>query len=138
MGAWLFGLPVFAMSAVILVGIYLFTAAVYVVVTSLAVGDRGRAFKAVSPGVLPPLAIIFALPVGFLAAQVWSETDRANVAVNREVSALSGTIILASAFPGEPEGRLRDLVRQHIQDAATKEWPAMPTVLLQVMPETGR
>jgi hypothetical protein len=61
MGAWLLGLPVFAMSAVILVGIYLFTAAVYVLVTSLAVGDRGRAFKAVSPGMLPPLAIIFAL-----------------------------------------------------------------------------
>jgi Protein of unknown function (DUF4239) len=127
MGAWLFGLPVLAMSAVILVAIYLFTAALYVIVTALAVGDRARAFKAVSPGMLPPLSLMFALLVGFLAAQVWGDTDRAGVAVNREASALRGAVILASAFPGEPESHLRDLIRQHIQDAATQEWPAMAT-----------
>jgi hypothetical protein len=125
MGAWLLSLPVLGMSVVILVAVYLFTAAVYALVTALAVGERARAFKAVSPGMLPPLAIIFALLVGFLAAQVWSESDRANVAVNREASALRGAVLLASDFPGEPESRLRDLVRRHIQDAATREWPAM-------------
>jgi hypothetical protein len=124
-GAWLLSLPVLAMSAVILACIYLFAALVYALVTALAVGDRARAFKAVSPGMLPPLAVIFALLVGFLAAQVWSESDRANVALNREASALRGVILLASGFPGEPESRLRDLVRQHIQDAATQDWPAM-------------
>ena len=125
MGPWLLGLPIFAISAIILGGIYLFTAAVYALVTSLAVGERARAFKAVSPGMLPPLAIIFALLVGFLAAQVWSESDRANIAVNREASALRSTVLLASAFPGEPENRLRELVRRHIQDATLREWPAM-------------
>jgi hypothetical protein len=125
MGAWLLSLPVLPMSAVILAGIYLFAALLYVLVTALALGDRVRAFKAVSPGMLPPLAIIFALLVGFLAAQVWNESDRANVAVNREASALRGVVLLASGFPGEPESRLRDLVRRHIQDAATREWPAM-------------
>jgi hypothetical protein len=54
---------------------------------------------------LPPLAIIFALLVGFLAAQVWSDYDRANTAVNREASALRGVILLAAAFPGEPDTR---------------------------------
>src|SRR5262245_29935410 len=125
MGAWLLGLPVLAMSAVILAGIYLFTAAVYALVTKLAVGERARAFKAVSPGMLPPLAIIFALLVGCLAAQGWNESDRAVVAVNREASALRATVLLASAFPGESESHLRELVRRHIQDAATQEWPAM-------------
>jgi hypothetical protein len=33
----------------------------------LAVDDRARAFKAVSPGMLPPLGIIFGLLVGFVA-----------------------------------------------------------------------
>src|SRR5436190_3646974 len=125
MSDWLLNLPVLWMGVVILVAIYAVSALLYLAITALAVGERGRAFKAVSPGMLPPLAIIFALLVGFLAAQVWSDYDRANTAVNREASALRGVVLLASAFPGEPDTRLRDLVRRHIQDAVTQEWPAM-------------
>ncbi len=92
MSDWLLHLPVAGMSIVSLGAIYLFTAAVYLVVTRLAVGERQRAFKAISPGILPPLAVVFALPVGFLAAQVWSDADRANTAINREASALRGVV----------------------------------------------
>ncbi len=125
MGAWLLNLPVVWMSVVILGGLYLVTAAVYGLVTALAVGERARAFKGISPGMLPPLAIIFAVLVGFLAAQVWSENDRATIAVNREASSLRGVVLLAAGFPGEPEQHLRDLVRRQIQDATTQEWAAM-------------
>lgn len=104
---------------------YIVAAALYVVVTKLASGDRARAFKAISPGILPPLAIVFALLVGFLAAQVWNESDRAGTAVNREASALRAVVLLAAAFPGEPEARLRTLIRDYIEDAVSKEWPAM-------------
>jgi hypothetical protein len=45
--------------------------------------------------------------------------------VNREASALRAVVILAGAFPGDTEARLRDLVRHHIQDAVSEEWPAM-------------
>lgn len=65
------------------------------------------------------------LLVGFLAAQVWNDADRAHGAVNREASALRGVVILASAFPGDTETRLRELVRRHIEDAVTEEWPAL-------------
>jgi len=125
MSDWLLNLPVLWMGALILGAIYLFTAGLYVVVTTLAVGDRGRAFKAISPGILPPLSIIFALLVAFLASQVWSEAERASTAVNREASALRAVILLAVGFPGEPEARLRHLIRDYIQDAVTQEWPAM-------------
>jgi hypothetical protein len=125
MSEWLLHLPVLWMGAVILGGIYAFTAGLYLVVSALAVGERARAFKAISPGILPPLAIIFALLVGFLAAQVWNDTDRASTAVNREASALRAAVLLAAGFPGEPEARLRDLIRQYIQDAVTQEWPTM-------------
>jgi hypothetical protein len=39
------------------------------VVTRLAVDERARAFKALSPGMLPPLGIIFDLLVDFIAVQ---------------------------------------------------------------------
>lgn len=125
MGDWLLDLPVLWMGVVILGGTYLVTAGLYVLVTTLAVGDRARAFKAISPGILPPLAIIFTLLVGFLAAQDWSEAERASAAVNREAGALRGVILLAAAFPGEPEARLRQLIRDYIQEAVNQEWPAM-------------
>ena len=99
--------------------------ALYLIVTALAVGERARAFKAISPGMLPPLAIIFALLLAFLASQVWSDADRASMAVNREASALRAVVLLAAEFPGQPEASLRELIRLHIQDAVTQEWPAM-------------
>jgi hypothetical protein len=125
MGDWLLSLPVVWMGALILGGVYLFTAGLYAVVTKLAVGDRARAFKAISPGMLPPLAIIFALLVGFLAAQDWNASEHASAAVNREASALRAIVLLAREFPGEPEARLHRLVRGYIEHAAGDEWPAM-------------
>jgi hypothetical protein len=124
-GNWLLGLPVVWMSLVILAAAYLFTAALYLIVTRLSVGERAKTFKAISPGMLPPLSVIFALLVGFLAAQVWSDAQQANAAVNREASALRAVVLLAAAFPGEPERRLQELVGKHIQEVATNEWPAM-------------
>jgi hypothetical protein len=125
MSDWLLNFPVLWMGALILGAFYLFTAGLYLLITALAVGERARAFKGISPGMLPPLSLLFGLLVGFLAAQVWNDTDRANTAVNREASALRAAVLLAAAFPGEPDARLRDLIRRYIQDAATQEWPAM-------------
>ena len=125
MGDWLLNLPVLWMGVLILGAIYLGTAALYLGVSRLAVGERARAFKAISPGILPPLAIIFALLVGFLAAQVWNEAERAGGAVNREASALRTVVLLGAAFPGAPEAHVRQLVRHYVQEAVTQEWPAM-------------
>jgi hypothetical protein len=125
MSDWLLNLPVLWMGVMILGAIYVVTAGLYLLITALAVGERARAFKGISPGVLPPLAIIFALLVGFLGAQVWSDADRASTAVNREASSLRAVVLLAAAFPGEPEARLRELIQRYIQDAVTQEWPTM-------------
>ena len=125
MSDWLHNLPVVWMAVVAFGLTYLVTAAIYAVVAVLAVGERARSFKAVSPGMLPPLGIIFGLFVAFTAAQVWTDNERANAAVNREASALRAVVILAASFPGEPETHMRALVRRYIAEAATQEWPMM-------------
>jgi hypothetical protein len=38
---------------------------------------------------------------------------------------LGTVLLLATSFPGETEARIRALVRRHIQDAVSEEWPAM-------------
>jgi hypothetical protein len=125
MSDWLHGLPVAALACVVFAVTGLVTAGIYRIVIALATGERARSFKAVSPGMLPPLGLVFGLLVAFLAAQVWGDSDRARLAVNHEASALRAVVLLAASFPGEPERRLRALVSRQIHDAATHEWPAM-------------
>ena len=125
MSEWLFHLPVVWMTLVFLAATYLITGAIHALIMALAAGDRLRTFKGISPGLLPPLGILYALLVAFLASQVWADQQRAHEAVDREASALR-TIVLLSASFQEPIGQqLRALVRRQIQEAATVEWPAM-------------
>ena len=125
MSDWLHDLPLVWMVLVIFGFTYLVAAVIYGGVMVLAVGERARSFKAVSPGMLPPLGILFGLFVAFTAAQVWNDNDRASAAVIREASALRSVVILAASFPGEPESRLRSLIRHYVEDAVTEEWPLM-------------
>ena len=122
---WLLNLPLPWLALVVFAATYLVAAGIYLVVTGLAVNDRARAFKALSPGMLPPLGIIFGLLVGFIAAQVWGDSERAKVAVATEASALRGVVLLAESFPGEQQARLRALINQHIEAAVNEEWPKM-------------
>jgi Protein of unknown function (DUF4239) len=122
---WLYRLPILWMAVVVFGATYLVAAIVDRIVLRLASGERATAFKAVSPGMLPPLGIIFGLLVAFIAAQVWGDLDRATTAVNREASALRAVVLLAPRFPEETQNRLRALVARHVHEAVTEEWPAM-------------
>lgn len=125
MSDWLFNLPVVWMAVVVFAATYLFAASIYWVVTRLAVNDRAGAFKAVSPGMLSPLGMLFALLVGFIAVEVWSNFDKAKVAVASEASALRAVVLLARTFPEEQKTRIHALIDRHIEEAINKEWPAM-------------
>jgi hypothetical protein len=125
MSEWIHSLPLLWMAIAVFGATYLAAAGIQAGVALFATNERARAFKAVSPGMLPPLGIIFGLFVAFTAAQVWSDNDRATAAVDREASALRSIVLLASSFPGESETRLQALVQRYVQDAATKDWPAM-------------
>src|SRR5436305_3257533 len=88
MNDWLHNLPIVWMGLLVFGLTGLVTAAIYGAVNVLSVGERARSFKAVSPGLLPPLGILFALFVAFTASQVWSDNEKANSVVDREASAL--------------------------------------------------
>jgi ABC-type anion transport system duplicated permease subunit len=124
MADWLHNLPIVWMTLLVFGFTYLLAAGICGLVTALAEGERARAFMAISRNAAA-LGIIFGLFVAFTAAQVWTDNERANAAVDREASALRAVVVLAAAFPGEPESRLRALIRRHIEQAATQEWPMM-------------
>jgi len=137
MSDWLHNLPIVWMALLVFGLTALATAAIYLVVMALSGGDRAHSFKAVSPGMLPPLAVLFALFVVFAASQVWTDNEKAGSVVDREATALRSVVILArAAFPGEFETRLRGLIRSYVGDAVAQEWPMMAqgTATLNVIP----
>jgi hypothetical protein len=117
MNEWLHNLPVWWMALVIFTATYLAAGGIFAIVMALAKGERVRAFKSVSTALLSPLGTIFGLLVVFSVVQVWSDIDRARVAVNREARANRMVVLLATSFPGEPEAQIRDLLRRHIDEA---------------------
>ncbi len=125
MSDWFHDLPVPWMALLIFGFTYLLAMAIHAGVAALAKCGRAKSFKSISPGMLPPLGIIFGLFVAFTAAQVWSDNDRASAAVSHEASALRNALVLAGSFPGEPEAKLHDLIKAYAHEAATEEWPMM-------------
>jgi type IV secretory pathway VirJ component len=113
------------MAVVVFAVTLLISGAIYATVLALATGERARAFKAMSPVMLTPLAVVFGLIIAFLASQVWTDVERANNAVIREANALRSVVVLAAYYPQEQETRIRAFVRRHIQNAVNEEWPAM-------------
>jgi hypothetical protein len=125
MSDWLHNLPVPLMALAIFGFTYLLALAIFAAIAALATEARAKSFKAISPGMLPVLGIIFGLFVAFIAAQVWGDNDRAAAAVSREASALRAVTLLGAGLPAEQEGRLRDLIRGYIEQTAKVEWPMM-------------
>jgi hypothetical protein len=125
MNDWLHELPVPWIAVVVLLAVSLLVAVVYLIAMRLAVGERGEAMQAVSPGLLPALGIVFALIVGFLAAGVWGDSDKAKNAVSNEASALRSVVLLSDELPAATATQMRALVRRQIEDAVGREWPAM-------------
>jgi len=107
MSDWLHNLPVPLMALAIFGFTYLLALAIFAAIAALATEARAKSFKAISPGMLPVLGIIFGLFVAFIAAQVWGDNDRAAAAVSREASALRAVTLLGAGLPAEQEGRLR-------------------------------
>src|SRR5678816_3182333 len=113
------------MAVVVFAGTYLFAAGIYWIVTRLAETEWARAFKAVSPGLLPVLGVLFALLVGFIAVEVWNTFDKAKTAVSTEANALRAVVLLARNFPEEQSTRIDALISRHIEVAVQQEWPEM-------------
>jgi len=111
MNNWIHELLVPWMALLVFGFTYLLALAIHAGVAVLARRGCAKSFKAVSPGLLPSLGIIFGLFVAFTAAQVWNDNDRASAAVIHEASALRTALVLAAGFPGGPEGKLHDLIR---------------------------
>jgi hypothetical protein len=103
---------------------YMLTAAIFCLAAILSRRAIAKDLKGVAP-VLTPLCIILGLLIGFLAARVWANLDRANQFVGQEAGALRETILLTDALPSDVRTGVRQAVKKHLDFIESKEWPAM-------------
>jgi Protein of unknown function (DUF4239) len=122
---WLLGLRVLWLTLLVVGTTAVVTLLVYAFTRLVSRRRSAFGLRGISPGMLPPMGLLFALLVGFLAAQVWDDTNRAQTAVSQEASALRSVVLVSSAFPRPAQLRLRRLVRTEIEREANDEWPAM-------------
>lgn len=122
---WLHSLPIWLMTLVAFSVTFLAGAAIHVATGWLAAGRHGKSYRAISPGLLSPIGIIFGLFIAFTAAQVWNDTARANLEVDTEAGALRSVVVVSAVLPEESQAALRKLVRDYIQYTASTEWPMM-------------
>jgi hypothetical protein len=136
MNTWLHDLPLWQMTLVTFGATFLVGTAIHVVTSWLAAGQHGRSLMAISPGLLSPIGVIFGLLMAFTAAQVWNDTERANVAVATEAGALRSVVVLSAVLPEEAQSQLRTLVRDYIEYTIATEWPMMAqgAVTLKISP----
>jgi len=122
---WLHSLSIVSLVLVVCAATALVTVAIYLIVTRLAATGHRDTLTGVSSGLLPPMALVFGLLIGFLAAEVWSSSSSAQQAVNSEASALRSVELLNRDFPAADQRRIDLLIRSYIEHAVTHEWPAM-------------
>src|SRR5215469_9006677 len=85
---------------------YMLTAAIFCLAAILSRRAVAKDLKGVAP-VLTPLCIILGLLIGFLAARVWANLDRANQYVGQEAGALRESVLLADYLPADVRTRVR-------------------------------
>jgi hypothetical protein len=105
--------------------LYLLAATVFVGTGMVSRRSVAAAFKATTPVMLTPLAVIAGLLIAFLASRVWSNVDRANAFVAQEASAISEVVLLSDTLPGDVSATVRDAIKRHIRFVETEDWPAM-------------
>jgi hypothetical protein len=76
---------------------YMLTASIACLAVILSRRAVAKELKAIAP-VLTPLCVVLGLLIGFLAARVWTNLDRANQYVGQEAGALRDTILPAMPY----------------------------------------
>jgi hypothetical protein len=121
---WIEAQPILVIALIVFGISYLFAAVVFVLVTC-APKSWIHHFRQVSSVTVTAVAVVLGVLLGFLAAHVWANFDRAYDYVGQEAGALAQTLMFAETFPPDIRTRLRDTVAAHVKSVVDEEWPAM-------------
>jgi hypothetical protein len=97
--SWIEAQSTFAIGGFVFGFCYLLAGVIFCLTLMLSRRAVAQSLKEIAPTTLTPLGVILGLLIGFLAARVWANLDRANQYVGQEAGALRETILLTDALP---------------------------------------
>ena len=122
---WIEAQSTFVIGVLVFGFCYLLATVILCVALMLSRRAVAQSLKAIAPTTLTPLGVILGLLIGFLAARVWTNLDRANQYVGQEAGALRETILLTESLPADVRTGVRQAVQRHLDFIESEEWPAM-------------
>jgi hypothetical protein len=123
--SWIEAQSTFAIGGFVFGFCYLLAGVIFCLTLMLSRRAVAQSLKEIAPTTLTPLGVILGLLIGFLAARVWANLDRANQYVGQEAGALRETILLTDALPPDVQTGVRQAVKKHLDFIESEEWPAM-------------
>lgn len=118
-------LPVYALFIVLLMSGFFTSYLIYRGIFKLSQLGFSPSLKLISPTLISTLGTLFALIVGFLAAEVWSINTKAQTALANEVNALQRVLILSDELSSSQRERVRMKIKRYIDIVVRDEWPLM-------------
>lgn len=122
---WIESQTTFLTALIVFSVCYAVAAALFGVTIKLSHRPVGDKLRTISHATLTPLAVIFGLLVGFLAARIWDNAESAKRYVENEASALSEALLFAEALPPEITSKVHAAIKRHIRYVITREWQDM-------------
>jgi hypothetical protein len=122
---WIEAQSTFLICVLVLGFCYLLAAVIFCGALMLSQRPAASGLKGIAPVTLTPLGVILGLLIGFLAARVWANLDRANQYVGQEAGALREVVLLAGSLPPDVQAGVRQAVQKHLHLVESEEWPAM-------------
>ena len=122
---WIETQPTFVIGFFVFGSCYLLATVILCLALMLSRRAVAQRLQPIAPVTLTPLGVILGLLIGFLAARVWTNLDRANQYVGQQAGALRETILLTDSLPADVRTGVRQAIQKHLSFIESEEWPAM-------------
>jgi hypothetical protein len=122
---WIETQPTFVIGFLVFAFCYLLATVILCVALMLSRRAVAQRLQTIAPVTLTPLGVILGLLIGFLAARVWTNLDRANQYIGQEAGALREVVLLTDSLPADVRTGVRQAIQSHLDFIESEEWPAM-------------
>lgn len=122
---WVYGVPLWAATIILVGGMCAFSAAVLAVVWRFIRPDQEMTHNDVAGPIMGTLGTVLAVMLSFMVVTVWQEYDTAAQGVDTEAAALDDLYHVMGAMPASARDPVRRDILQYLAITVHDEWPIL-------------
>lgn len=122
---WVYGVPLWAATFILIGGMCAFSAGVLLVVWRFMRPDQEMTHNDVAGPIMATLGTVLAVMLSFMVVTVWQEYDNAAQGVDTEAAALDDLYHVMGAMPAGLRDPVRRDILQYLSITINDEWPLL-------------